>query len=155
VSRSPHVGVARRTGGGNVPPMALSHHDLCFGCGLANPFGLQLNLERRQDGSVDGRFFAKQDHQGAVGFVHDAIMAAALDEAAALAAAGPSPLIMARLEVDFRALAPIGTFVRVRAGIERRDHGRTLVVARAFGEAERGTPLAEGQAVLIEPAAAD
>ena len=38
----------------------LSHHDLCFGCGQANLFGLQLELERTDEG-VAGRFFVKQD----------------------------------------------------------------------------------------------
>ena len=47
--------------------MTLAHHDLCFGCGLANVFGLQIELERRDDGSVAGRFFVKQDHQGPPG----------------------------------------------------------------------------------------
>jgi hypothetical protein len=43
---------------------AIRHHDLCFGCGQANPFGLQLELEPDGRGSLDGRFFVKQDHQG-------------------------------------------------------------------------------------------
>ena len=40
------------------------HHDLCFGCGLANVFGLHLELERTGGGGLSGRFFVKQDHQG-------------------------------------------------------------------------------------------
>ena len=39
--------------------MVITHHELCFGCGQANLFGLQLELERTDDGSVRGRFFVK------------------------------------------------------------------------------------------------
>ena len=46
------------------------HHELCFGCGQQNPFGLQLELERRPEGGVAGRFFVKQDHQGPPGYAH-------------------------------------------------------------------------------------
>jgi rhamnulokinase len=63
--------------------LGLAHHDLCFGCGTANLFGLQLELEREPDGSVRGRFFVKQDHQGPPGVAHGGVLAAALDEAAA------------------------------------------------------------------------
>jgi acyl-coenzyme A thioesterase PaaI-like protein len=93
----------------------LRHHDLCFGCGQANPFGLQLELERRPDGAVEGRFFVKQDHQGPAGVAHAGLLAAALEEALALAA-GASPT---RLEVDLVADAPVGTFVSVSARAER------------------------------------
>ncbi len=29
--------------------MTLVHHELCFGCGRANLFGLHLDLERQDD----------------------------------------------------------------------------------------------------------
>src|SRR4051794_7815661 len=63
--------------------VAITHHELCFGCGLANLFGLQLELEP-SDGGVAGRFFVKQDHQGPPGFAHGGVIATALDEAMAL-----------------------------------------------------------------------
>jgi hypothetical protein len=50
-----------------VSDRRLRHHDLCFGCGQANLFGLQLELEPRPEGGVAGRFFVKQDHQGTPG----------------------------------------------------------------------------------------
>jgi hypothetical protein len=45
----------------------LAHHDLCFGSGLANVFG--LGLEARHEGAdrVVARSFVKQDHQGRPG----------------------------------------------------------------------------------------
>src|SRR4051812_11893123 len=62
----------------------IRHHELCFGCGQSNLFGLQIELERRAGGGVEGRFFVKQDHQGPPGFAHGGVIAAALDEAMAL-----------------------------------------------------------------------
>ena len=46
--------------------MALVHHDLCFGCGQTNLFGLLLEVERVDERRVAGRCFIKQDHQGAI-----------------------------------------------------------------------------------------
>ena len=67
--------------------MSLSHHELCFGCGNANLFGLQMELEQAngQPGAVTGRFFIKQDHQGLEGSAHAGVMVAALEEAMAMA----------------------------------------------------------------------
>jgi acyl-coenzyme A thioesterase PaaI-like protein len=100
----------------------VGHHDLCFGCGLANVFGLHLELERAADGDgVAGRFFVKQDHQGEPGVAHPGVVSAALEEALALAA-GEHPR---RLVVEHSSAAPVGTFVEVTAAAGR---------ARATGE---------------------
>jgi acyl-coenzyme A thioesterase PaaI-like protein len=130
--------------------VGLNHHDLCYGCGLANLFGLQIDLERQRDGSVAGRFFVKQDHQGPPGFAHPGVLAAALDEAMALTAGeGRDVAVTAHLEIDFHEPAPIGCFVRLEAGVERREDERTWVRAAAFPDAEGAPPLAEGRAVLL------
>jgi len=128
--------------------MTLSHHDLCFGCGLANVFGLQLELERQDDGSVAGRFFVKQDHQGPPGFAHGGVIAAALDEAGALAAGDETHVaITARLEVDFRAPAPVGAFVALEAATGGEEGSRTSVTVRARGEDGTELAVARGQYV--------
>jgi acyl-coenzyme A thioesterase PaaI-like protein len=94
----------------------IFHHDLCFGCGQANLFGLQLELEPRPGGGVEGRFFVKQDHQGPPGFAHGGVLAAALDEAMALLLNAERVFaVTGRIEVDFLAPAPVGAFVAVRA----------------------------------------
>jgi acyl-coenzyme A thioesterase PaaI-like protein len=126
----------------------LLHHDLCFGCGQANLFGLQLELEPSPDGGVDGRFFVKQDHQGPPGFAHGGVIAAALDEAMALVLLSESTsALTARLEVDLLAPAPVGTFVRVEAGLEESD-ARTLRL-RARARSEDGGELAVARGVFV------
>jgi acyl-coenzyme A thioesterase PaaI-like protein len=95
----------------------ITHHELCFGCGLANLFGLQMEVERAGDG-VRGRFFAKQDHQGPPGVVHGGIVATALDEAMALLVHDAQiPALTRRLEVDLLRPAPIGAFLEVSAWV--------------------------------------
>jgi len=107
----------------------LGHHDLCFGCGLANVFGLHLELERAAEGDgVTGRFFVKQDHQGVPGVAHPGVVAAALEEALAIAA-GAYPR---RVVVEHHADAPVGTFVAIMAaGGQARATGEPGLVATA------------------------
>jgi acyl-coenzyme A thioesterase PaaI-like protein len=117
------------------PAERLGHHDLCFGCGQANLFGLQLELERRDDGGVAGRFFVKQDHQGPPGYAHGGVIATALDEAMSLLlhAAGTFALT-GRLEVELQAPAAVGTFVRVEADVAETEGRRIVLTASATGE---------------------
>jgi acyl-coenzyme A thioesterase PaaI-like protein len=107
--------------------LTVRHHDLCFGCGQANLFGLQLEMEEA-DGGLAGRFFVKQDHQGPTGAAHDGIIATALEEAMALAGG-----VGRRLEVELRDAVPVGGFVDIEAHADRataRQDGR--VVAEAW-----------------------
>ena len=125
----------------------VAHHDLCFGCGQANLFGLQLELSQAADG-VEGRFFVKQDHQGPPGFAHAGVLTAALEEAIALAA-GRRPTL---LSVELVAPAPVGAFVRVRANASSAtasdEEGQVL--ARATGSAPApGSSPASGAALDI------
>ena len=127
--------------------MPLVHHELCFGCGRVNLFGLLLEAQPESARRLTGRCFIKQDHQGAEpGAAHDGIVAAALSEAMGLACG-----ISARaqtVQVDHFASAPIGTYLDVVARVEdTKDgvHQATAqassvgsVIARARGTYRRG-----------------
>jgi len=123
----------------------IRHHELCFGCGQSNLFGLQIELERRREGGVEGRFFVKQDHQGPPGFAHGGVIAAALDEAMALLLHGQGTYALTgRLEIELRAPAPVGSFVELEADVESAEGRRLTLTAKASGEdgalaAARGT----------------
>jgi uncharacterized protein (TIGR00369 family) len=123
--------------------VTITHHELCFGCGIANLFGLQLELERQGDGPVQGRFFVKQDHQGPPGFAHGGVIASALDEAMALLvhAEGVHALTR-RLEVDFLGPVPIGTFAAVAAWVESREGDGLALRAELRGADGDERPLA-------------
>jgi acyl-coenzyme A thioesterase PaaI-like protein len=115
------------------------HGDLCFGCGAANLFGLQLELERLE-GGVTGRFFVKQDHQGPDGSVHPGLLMAAMEEAMAVTA-GQRP---ERIDMTVRATAPVGSFVRVTGWVEVDG------AICASASTERGELLAEAATVEAE-----
>ena len=128
----------------------LRHHDLCFGCGQANLFGLQLELERSRDG-VEGRFFVKQDHQGPPGYAHGGVIAAALDEAMALLVFGRGTFaVTGRLEVDMVAPVPVGTFVSVSGWVESEGERTLELSAEAAGEDGRRLAAARGTFVRVD-----
>jgi acyl-coenzyme A thioesterase PaaI-like protein len=137
-----------------VEDRRISHHDLCFGCGQANLFGLQLEMERRAGGGVEGRFFVKQDHQGPPGYAHGGVLATALDEAMSLVLHGQDTYALTQqLEVELRAPAPVGAFVRVEADVESTEGRRLRLVARALSE--DGAEIATARGTFVESAAGD
>jgi acyl-coenzyme A thioesterase PaaI-like protein len=97
----------------------LVHHELCFGCGRTNLFGLMLDAEPTGRDSVAGRCFIKQDHQGPTRrSAHDGIVAAALTEAMALACGEGAWAVT--FEVRFTGQAPVGAFLDVEGHLEGR-----------------------------------
>jgi acyl-coenzyme A thioesterase PaaI-like protein len=131
--------------------VGLTHHELCFGCGAANLFGLQLEVERAPAGGVEGRFFVKQDHQGPSGRVHAGVLATALEEAMALALAAED-LGGARLEsfdLTTSAEVPLGTFVTVDARLEADEGARLRLAARARLRGPEAREVASARAVFV------
>jgi len=129
--------------------LSLAHHELCFGCGNANLFGLQMELEQAdgQPGAVSGRFFIKQDHQGLPGRAHAGVVASALEEAMAIALHSRGLHARARrLEVELLEDPPLGVFIRVDARVNDALEG--AATAREVGEGAR--PLAEARAFFAE-----
>jgi acyl-coenzyme A thioesterase PaaI-like protein len=127
----------------------LTHHDLCFGCGQANLFGLQLELQRRPEGGVAGRFFVKQDQQGRPGYAHDGVLAAALDEAMSLLLHAQDRLALTgELEVELHAPAPVGTYVEISAEVESVEG--TRIHASATATDAGGATLAEARGIFVE-----
>ncbi len=125
----------------------IRHHELCFGCGQSNLFGLQIELERVPEGGVKGRFFVKQDHQGPPGYAHGGVIAAALDEAMALLIHDQGTYALTgRLEVELKAPAAVGSFVQVEADVESAE-GRTLTLA-AIASGDPGT-VATGRGTFV------
>ena len=96
------------------------HHELCFGCGRTNLFGLLLEVEPTGPDEVEGRCFIKQDHQGADrGTAHEGVLAAALSEAMALACGlDARPVVF---EITLSGPAPVGAFLELHARVERSE----------------------------------
>ncbi len=116
--------------------MPLVHHELCFGCGRTNLFGLLLELEETGPGAVEGRCFIKQDHQGPdPGIAHPGIVGTALSEAMALAC-GPNTRVRS-IEVEHVAAVPVGAFLEVEARVEDSDGELTAVAATATADRDQ------------------
>jgi hypothetical protein len=112
-----------------VTSQRLVHHELCFGCGRTNLFGLLMEIEQTGEGAVRGRGFVKQDHQGpARGSAHPGIVAAALSEAIAFAAGDE----INALEIQLHAPVPVGTFIEVEAHVEPAPGGERTAIATAW-----------------------
>lgn len=130
--------------------MALVHHDLCFGCGQTNLFGLLLDVERIDADRVAGRCFIKQDHQGPDRrSAHQGVIAAALCEAMALACGPRARAVTLNVELT-AADAPVGAFVEIEAATGDRQ-GRTIAASAAASAEQRPIAIARGTFEL-EPA---
>ena len=113
--------------------MPLVHHELCFGCGRTNLFGLLLELEPTSAAEVSGRCFLKQDHQGPDrGCAHPGLVGAALVEAMGLACGLEARIVS--FEVSIGEPAPVGTFLEIQARVERRDGSLSYARARATAD---------------------
>jgi acyl-coenzyme A thioesterase PaaI-like protein len=130
--------------------MALVHHDLCFGCGQTNLFGLLLEVERVGEHRVAGRCFIKQDHQGPDRrLAHQGVIAAALCEAMTLAC-GPRARALA-LTVELTADgAPVGAFLDVEAETRGRE-GATIAGTATASSEGRPVAVAQGRFELEQP----
>jgi len=123
----------RRADQGFSPQVVLVHHELCFGCGRTNLFGLLLEAERSEPGTVAGRCFIKQDHQGPDrGRAHQGIVATALIEAMALTAGEGARA--QDVTVRFFGSAPVGSFLSVEAQVQERDARSVRLTAAARSE---------------------
>jgi acyl-coenzyme A thioesterase PaaI-like protein len=131
--------------------VGLTHHELCFGCGAANLFGLQLEVEPAPAGGVEGRFFVKQDHQGPSGGAHPGVIATALEEtmALALAAEGLGDARLEWFELMTSASIPPGTFVTVDARLEADEGERLRLAARARQRGAEAGEVASARAVFV------
>jgi acyl-coenzyme A thioesterase PaaI-like protein len=100
---------------------------------------------------VAGRFFVKQDHQGPPGYAHGGVLATALDEAMALLLHDEGTrALTARLEVDLKAPAPVGTYVEISARVVDRSGRRLVLDATAAGE---GGVIATARGTFVASAA--
>lgn len=121
----------------------------CFGCGPANPQGLQLvftldHLAHTATAQVN----LTRLHEGAPGYIHGGIIATLMDEAMSKLNRPFGVLAMTRhLEVDYLRPAPVGRDLTLTATHLRRE-GRKL-----FHHAELtlpdGTLLAKSDGLFI------
>jgi acyl-coenzyme A thioesterase PaaI-like protein len=103
----------------DAPPAGTrlgQHYARCYGCGVAQPAGLQMSFTVGDKVTVVSEFVVTEDHEGAPGLAHGGLLSAALDETqATLLWVLRMPAVTARLETDFLAPVPVGSVVRIEA----------------------------------------
>lgn len=123
-----------------------SEFQRCFVCGQRNPCGLHLRF-RNEGERIVADFVGDEQHQGFPGVVHGGILASILDEAMGRVSVLEHRWVMtARLELRYRAPAPIGQPLRVYA--EALDSRARMIRVKGWvarvGETETIVCEAEG-----------
>jgi acyl-coenzyme A thioesterase PaaI-like protein len=126
-----------------------SDYQACFGCGARNMDGLQLVFHRTGD-KIWSEITPPERFQGFPGVLHGGVLATMLDETLSRAAVFAGRWMMtARLEIRYRAPAPVGKALRVTA---RPVQVRARMVS-ARGEVrladDPNTILAEAEGVFL------
>lgn len=130
-----------------LPPNPTNY---CFGCGGANPRGMQLTFEQDDQAQrIRGKFRLGAEYQGGKGFVHGGIIAMLLDEVMAkVSRFAQDHAVTAEMTVEYRKPVPVGEEIVVEGWEVERD-GR---VRNREGEirSASGVVLARGRGRFIE-----
>ena len=122
----------------------------CFGCGGANPRGMQLAFEQ-DDGTQRsrGKFRIGAEYQGATGYLHGGIIATLLDEVMAkVSRFKQDHAVTGELMIEYRKPVPVGQELIVE-GWEIARNGRVRVREGEIRNAA-GVVLARGRGKFIE-----
>ena len=133
----------------HLKPMAHTAQNRCFGCGAANPAGLQLEFLLAEDKSVVSLATIPDGFAGHPGYLHGGIIATLLDESMNKSVRAQGLTAMTRqLEVDYLRPVPAGEPIRLEGRLVRSEGRKHWAEARILNV--RGTALAEGKGLFIE-----
>jgi len=133
----------------HLAPFAHAASNRCFGCGPANPTGLQLEFFLTPDGSVVSLPIIPDTFEGHPGYLHGGIIATLLDEAMSKAVrAQAKPSMTRKIEVEYLRPVPSGKSLRIEGRVVRSDRHKHWAEARILDE--KGTTLAEANGLFIE-----
>lgn len=124
-----------------------AHHANCFGCGPDNAAGLRMRL-RLEEARARAEMTFDRRHEGAPGFVHGGVVAAALDDLfGGVLMLLERPGVTARLVVDFRAPALLGRELALAAWCERTE-GSKLHLRGTMHDGD--VHVADAEALFLE-----
>jgi uncharacterized protein (TIGR00369 family) len=121
----------------------------CFGCGSANPAGLQLEFLMAGDGAVVCLPTISDLFEGQPGYLHGGIIATLLDEAMSKSVRACGITAMTRrLEIDYLRPVHSGAPLRLEGRLKRSEGRKHWTEARILNA--RGQVLAEATGLFIE-----
>jgi uncharacterized protein (TIGR00369 family) len=122
----------------------------CFGCGGANPRGLQLTFEQDDAaGRIRGRFRIGAEYQGATGYLHGGIIATLLDEVMAKVSRFKGDhAVTGELTIEYRKPVPVDEELMVEGWEVARD--QRVRIREGEIRNRSGVVLARGQGKFIE-----
>ena len=131
-------------------PEEQERYGHCFGCGVANDSGLNLEFESLEDGSVTALYVPQERHQGWPNVLHGGIVATLLDEAAAYVAyARGQHAATARLNIRYSRPAPLDTPLRVTATLVKDTRRMLTIEARVTTLEDEKIASAEAALLLL------
>ena len=134
---------------GNLTPFAHRASNRCFGCGPANPSGLQLEFLLAPDLSVVCIAQVSDHFEGHPGYLHGGVIATLLDEAMSKSVRARNALAMTReLKVEYLRPVPSCTPIRIEGRIVKHEGRKYWAEATILNEHQ--TRLAHGSGIFIE-----
>lgn len=126
-------------------------YDHCFGCGTANPIGLNVTGFERFDNSVRACFSPRVDHHGFSDLLHGGIVATALDEIMAWTAILVEEVMVmtGKLDLRYRKPAKVGSSFVLEGTILERS-GRRLTIKSEMRDGKIIVAQASGLFLAIE-----
>lgn len=133
----------------HLTPFVHAAQNCCFGCGPANPTGLQLEFLLAEDATVVCLATIPAAFDGHPGYLHGGIIATLLDESMSKAVRASGVSAMTRqLEADYLRPVPSGAPIRMEGCIVRSEGRKHWTEARILNA--HGKELARGKGLFIE-----
>jgi uncharacterized protein (TIGR00369 family) len=136
----------------NLTPLAHVAQNRCFGCGEANPHGLQLEFLLAPDLTVVCPATIPNSFEGHPGFLHGGIIATLLDETMSKAVRARGLTAMTRhLEIDYKRPVPSCVPIRMEGRVVRDEGRKHWVEATIFDSEGHGLALGKGLFIEVRP----
>lgn len=134
-----------------LTPLTHKAGNRCFGCGPANPGGLQLDFFLAADRSVVCLPSVPRNFEGHVGLLHGGVIATLLDETMSKAVRARGFTAMTRhMEVDYLRPVPSVTPLRIEGRVTRSEGRKHWSEARILNA--HGSVLAQSKGLFVEVA---
>ena len=136
----------------NLTPLAHAAQNRCFGCGEANPTGLQLEFMLAPDGTVVCPVSVSDRFEGAAGILHGGIVATLLDETMSKCLRARGLTAMTRhMEVDYKRPVPSCTSIRMEGHVVRSEGRKHWVEAHILNSEQQVLAHSRGLFVEVRP----